>query len=158
MFRGIFQSAIDAKGRSSLPVKFREVLTDTFGDERFFITNSGPVNLGDGTYGRGLSAYPYTEWLAFEKKVTQGGGFTAAQLNSIRRLIVAPAVECSSDRQGRVLVPPHLRETAGLERDIVYVGSLKKIEIWNLAAWQQVIGQAEKDFPSDTAALADLGL
>jgi transcriptional regulator MraZ len=158
MFRGIFQSTIDAKGRSSMPAKFREVLCERFGDERFFITNSGPVDLGNGDYGRGLSIYPYNEWLAFEEKVAQGGGFTAAQLNSVRRLIMAPAVECSADRQGRMLVPPHLREAATLDRDIVFVGSLKKIELWSQAAWQQVMSQAERDFPSDTAALADLGL
>ncbi len=158
MFRGIFQNTIDAKGRTSMPARFRDVFAESFGDERFFLTNSGPVDLGNGVFGRGLSAYPFREWLAFEEKVAQGGGFTAAQLNSIKRLIVAPAVECAADRQGRVLVPPHLREAATLERDIVFVGSLKKIEIWSQTAWDLVVSQAEKDFPSDTAALADLGL
>jgi MraZ protein len=158
MFRGIFQNTIDAKGRTSMPARFREVFSEGFGDERFFMTNSGPVDLGNGVFGRGLSVYPYGEWLAFEEKMAQGGGFTAAQLNSIKRLIIAPAVECAADRQGRVLVPPHLRETAALDRDIVFVGSLKKIEIWSQVAWDLVVSQAEKDFPSDTAALADLGL
>lgn len=158
MFRGIFQTTIDAKGRTSMPARFREVLSESFGDERFFVTNSGPVDLGGGLFGRGLSVYPYREWLAFEEKVAQGSGFTAAQLNSIRRLIVAPAVECAADRQGRVLVPPHLRDAAALERDIIFVGSLKKIEIWSQVAWEKVLAQAEKDFPSDTATLAELGL
>src|SRR5919197_6466191 len=101
MFRGIYQNTIDAKGRTSMPARFRDAFTESFGDERFFITNSGPVDLGGGVFGRGLSVYPYKEWLTFEEKVAQGGGFTAAQLNSIRRLIIAPAVECAADRQGR---------------------------------------------------------
>lgn len=158
MFRGLFQNTVDAKGRTSMPAKFREVLSETFGDDRFIITNSGPVELGSGLFARGLSIYPYPEWLALEEKVAKGSGFTFAQLNSINRLILAPGVECSADRQGRMLIPPHLRSAAALERDIVFVGSQKKIEIWSQAEWEKVISQAEKDFPANTQALAELGL
>lgn len=158
MFRGFFQNIIDAKGRASMPARFRDVLSETYGDERFFITNSGPVALGNGDFSRGLAVYPYREWLAFEEKVDKGSGFTSAQLNSVKRLILAPAVECTADKLGRVLLPPHLRELAALEREIVFVGALKKIEIWSLGEWEKAVRQAEKDFPADTAALAELGL
>ena len=158
MFRGIFLNTVDAKGRTSMPARFREILTETYGDERFFMTNSGPVELGSGIFARGLSIYPYQEWFALEEKVVKGAGFTFAQLNSITRLILAPGVECSADRQGRVLIPPHLRSAAALEREIVFVGSQKKIEIWSQAEWERVTGQAEKDFPANTQALAELGL
>jgi len=158
MFRGIYQTSIDAKGRTSMPAKFREVLSETFGDERFIITNSGPVDLGNGVFSRGLSVYPLSEWLILEEKLERGSGFTAAQLNSIKRIILAPATECIADKQGRVLVPPNLRSAAALERDIVFVGSLKKVEIWSQVEWEKVVGQAEKDFPADTQALAELGL
>ena len=158
MFRGIFQNTVDVKGRTSMPARFREVLTDTYRDDRFVITNSGPVELGSGIFARGLSIYPYKEWLALEEKVAKGAGFTFAQLNSINRLILAPGVECAADKQGRVLIPPHLRSAAALERDIVFVGSQKKIEIWSQAEWERVTSQAEKDFPANTQALAELGL
>ncbi|HLO24913.1 MAG TPA: division/cell wall cluster transcriptional repressor MraZ [Geobacteraceae bacterium] len=158
MFRGIFQNTVDAKGRTSMPARFREVLTETYGDDRFVITNSGPVELGSGIFARGLSIYPYREWLALEEKVSKGAGFTFAQLNSINRLILAPGVECTADKQGRVLIPPHLRSAAALERDIVFVGSQKKVEIWSQAEWERVTSQAEKDFPANTQALAELGL
>ncbi|HEX8960425.1 MAG TPA: division/cell wall cluster transcriptional repressor MraZ [Geobacteraceae bacterium] len=158
MFRGLFQTTVDAKGRTSMPARFREVLGDTFRDDRFVITNSGPVDLGGGQFARGLSIYPYQEWLALEEKVVKGVGFSFAQLNSINRLILAPGVECVADKQGRVLIPPHLRSSATLERDIVFVGSQKKIEIWSQAEWERVISQAEKDFPANTQALAELGL
>ena len=158
MFRGIFQNTVDAKGRTSMPARFREVLTETYGDDRFIITNSGPVELGSGIFARGLSIYPHQEWLALEEKMAKGSGFTFAQLNSINRLILAPGVECIADRQGRVLIPPHLRNAAVLERDIVFVGSQKKIEIWSQAEWERVTSQAEKDFPANTQALAELGL
>jgi len=158
MFRGIFLNTVDAKGRTSMPARFREVLTETYSNDRFVITNSGPVELGSGIFARGLSIYPYREWLALEEKVAQGSGFTFAQLNSINRLILAPGVECAADRQGRVLIPPHLRTAAVLERDIVFVGSQKKVEIWSQAEWERVTSQAEKDFPANTQALAELGL
>jgi MraZ protein len=158
MFRGIFQNAVDVKGRTSMPARFREVLAETYRDDRFVITNSGPVELGSGIFARGLSIYPYKEWLALEEKVAKGAGFTFAQLNSINRLILAPGVECAADKQGRVLIPPHLRSAAVLERDIVFVGSQKKIEIWSQAEWERVTSQAEKDFPANTQALAELGL
>ena len=160
MFRGIFETTIDVKGRTSLPAKFREVMVETFGDERFFITNANPVRLGDGETSSGLVIYPHREWLALEDKIQSGSGLglTSAQLDAVRRRIVAPAMECGADKLGRVLVPPHLRKSATLEREIVFVGALKKVEIWSQPAWEKVQAQAEKDFPVDTAALAELGL
>jgi MraZ protein len=157
MFGGEIYTTIDGKGRTSMPAKFREVFSDTFGDERFYITKC-LVNMGDGTVSRGLSVYPYGEWQSLQDKMDNGvSGLTAAQVNSIKRLILAPGVECVADRQGRVLIPPTLRAYASLERDIVFVGTRKKIEIWNQESWDQVCRQAEADFPDDTAALADLG-
>jgi MraZ protein len=158
MFRGIFNNTIDGKGRTSMPARFREIFTESFGDERFVITNSIPVNLGNDTYCRGLTVYPYNEWLAIEEKIDQGVGLTPTELNSIKRLIIAPATECVADRQGRVLLPANLRSYAAIERDIVFVGMRKKIEIWDLETWNKVFGQAEKDIPGGTLASAELGL
>jgi MraZ protein len=102
--------------------------------------------------------YPYNEWLAIEEKIDQGVGLTPTELNSIKRLIIAPATECVADRQGRVLLPANLRSYAAIERDIVFVGMRKKIEIWDLETWNKVFGQAEKDIPGGTLASAELGL
>lgn len=158
MFRGIFQNTIDSKGRTSMPARFRDIFTESFGDERFIVTNSIPVKLGNDDFCRGLTVYPFNEWLAIEEKVDKGAGLTPTELNSIKRLIIAPATECTADKQGRVLLPPNLRSYAELDRDIVFVGMRKKIEIWDLEAWNKVFGQAEKDIPSGTLASAELGL
>lgn len=158
MFSGEHLTTIDAKGRTSIPVRMREVLLESFGDERFVLTKC-PVDLGSGLVSRGLSLYPLSEWRGLLERLDQkGGGFTGTQLNSIKRLIVAPGVECCADKQGRVLIPPSLRDYADLERDIVFVGMRTKVEVWSQESWQNVCRQAEKDFPADTAALADLGL
>lgn len=158
MFSGEHYNSIDNKGRTSVPAKLRDVFVGTFGDERFVVTKC-LVDVGDGNFCRGLTIYPMTEWQALQERVEKGGnGLTAAQLNSIRRLILAPGVECISDKQGRVLIPPTLRTYAALEKDIVFVGIQRKVELWSLEMWDKVCSQAEKDFPGDTAALADLGL
>lgn len=160
MFRGIFETTIDVKGRTSLPAKFREVLIEKFNDARFFITKSSPVSLGKGKFTAGLVIYPYKEWNVVEEKLQNGAGLglTSAQLDSVKRTMVASAVDCTADKIGRVLVPPNLRKYASLEREIVFVGSLIKIEIWSLAEWEKVLAQDMKNFPADTQALAELGL
>ncbi|EHP88033.1 MraZ protein [Geobacter metallireducens RCH3] len=158
MFRGIYETTIDAKGRTSLPARFRDVLVESFGDERFFVTNSVPVDLGGGVYSSGLLIFPYQEWFIFVESFLNGKGLTSAQRNSIMRTIVAPAVECSADKLGRVLVPPHLRKNAVLEREILFVGAMKKVEIWSQSEWDKVRAHDMKAFPSDSEAVAELGL
>ena len=116
------------------------------------------MKLGNDQFCRGLTVYPYNEWLTIEERIDKGIGMTPTELNSIKRLIVAPAIECVADKQGRILLPANLRSYAALERDIVFVGMRKKIEIWDLDAWNKVFDQAEKDIPSGTLASAELGL
>lgn len=158
MFRGIFETSIDAKGRTSLPAKFREVLVDVHGDERFFITNSSPVDLGGGGFSTGLLIFPYKKWFEFEENFRASRGLTSAQRNSVMRTIISPATECSVDKLGRLLIPPHLRKSAALEREILFVGVLDKIEVWSQAEREKVRVQDMRNFPSDTEAIAELGL
>ncbi len=141
-----------------MPARFRDVFSESFGDDKFIITNSIPVGVEGNIVCRGLTVYPLNEWLSIEERIDNGTGMTPTELNSIKRLIVAPATECSADKQGRVLLPPHLRTYATLDRDIVFVGMRKKIEIWGLEEWNKVFDQAEKDIPSGTLASAQLGL
>lgn len=160
MFRGKFETTIDAKGRTSIPAKFREVLVDTFGDERFFLTKSSPVRLDEGRVCYGLVIYPYHEFLALEERLKDGSdlGWSVAQLASVRRTVLVPAVECSADKLGRVLVPSDLRKTAELDREIHFVGMQTKIDIYSQATWAKVCEQDEQNFPIDSPALAGLGL
>ena len=158
MFRGIFETTIDAKGRTSLPARFREILIGTHGDERFFLTNSAPVNLGDGQYSSGLLVFPYKEWFDFEENFRATKGLTSEQRKSIMHTIVAPAQECCADKLGRFLIPPTFRRDASLEREIQFVGTMDRIEIWSMSEWDKVRAQNMKNFPSGTEAAAELGL
>lgn len=120
MFMGEFNHSIDSKGRIIIPSKFREALGDEF-----------VITLGlDGC----LFAYPNDEWQAFvEKLKTLPGTKDARQL---QRYFMAGAAACEADKQGRILIPSKLRENAALDKDIVFVGVLNKIEIWSKERWE----------------------
>jgi MraZ protein len=157
-FRGVCPTTIDGKGRTSLPVRFRETLVESFGDDRFFLTNAPPVDLEGGGYGFGLLIFPYKEFFSFEENFLNIKGLTSAQRESIINIVINPAVELTVDKLGRFLVPPHLRKSAVLERDILFVGAMDKIKIWSQSEWDKVQIQHVRNFPSGTEAAAELGL
>jgi MraZ protein len=159
IFGGETPSTIDGKGRTCIPAKFRDSLAGSAGEARFILTKAAPVDLGDGTFGRGLSVYPLTEWQTIKKKILANeGGFTSVQLNSIKRQIINPAEECCADKLGRVLVPASLRTHACLERDIWFVGMGQRFDIWSKETYSRVNAQDEKNFPLESEALAALGI
>ena len=159
LFGGENPSTIDGKGRTCIPARFRDSLVSLSGEECFVITKAAPVDLGDGTFGRGLSIYPLPEWRIIKKKILANeGGFTSVQLNSIKRQIINPAEECGADKLGRVLVPASLRAHAGLERDIWFVGMGQRFDIWSKDTYSRVNAQDEKNFPLESEALAALGI
>jgi len=159
MFGGESLTTIDTKGRTSIPAKFREVLVSYFADERFVLTKSSPVDFDDGSFGRGLSVYPLNEWLELEKKILANeGNLPLAQLNSLKRLVLGPAQDCSADKLGRVLIPPALRLHANLDRDLYFVGMGRRFDIWARETYCRINMQDERNFPQDSAALAALGI
>lgn len=148
LFQGEFNNAIDAKGRASIPARFRDVLSSVFGDERLMVTQN------DG----GLAAYPIQEWGKVLEKVTS---LPAGPLkDAINLALISPAVECSFDKQGRIQLSKAQRCYAGLEseiREIVVVGSINKIMIWNRAMHAEIRKHAEILLKTEPQALYDLG-
>lgn len=157
-FRGVYPTTIDGKGRTSLPARFRDILVESFGDDRFFLTNSSPVDLGGGIYSSGLLIFPYKEFSLFEEKFQDSKGLTPVQRASIIDIIINPAVELSVDKLGRFLIPPQLRKNACLERDVLFVAAMDKIKIWSQSEWDKVQVQNIRNFPSGSEAAAELGL
>ena len=147
MFRGRFEHTIDPKGRISIPSKFREILVDKY-DERLVITNN---------YDGNLVAYPFAEWQIVEEKASKLPTLKKEVADFIR-FFISGATECPIDKLGRILIPPLLREHAKLERDIVLVGTLKRVEIWAKARWEVTITKAQENADEARAILADLGL
>ena len=146
MFRGRFEHIIDPKGRVSIPVKFRELLTEKY-DDRLILTN----------FDRCLVAYPYEEWRFLEEKVSSLS-MVKKEVKSFQRFFVSGAVECPIDKLGRILIPPTLRNYAQMERSVVFAGMLKKFEIWGMERWLEEIKRSEDDFEGIGSTLAELGI
>lgn len=154
IFGGENPSSIDSKGRTCIPAKFREALVQHFGEERFVITKAQPINVGEGGYARGLSVYPLGVWADIKRKILANeGGYTSLQLDSVKRQFLNPAEECGTDKLGRVLIPGSLREHAGLERDIWFVGMDRRFDIWSRETYNRVNAQDEKNLPLDLTAI-----
>ena len=137
MFRGVFEHQIDAKGRTSLPAKLREVLVGTY-DERLILTTAlDPC----------LHAYPVREWEELENALAKRNPMEPG-VKTLMRLYVASAQECPVDKLGRVLVPPSLRAHAKLEKDVVWAGMVKVIELWSNDGWQKAREEARTEADS----------
>jgi MraZ protein len=146
MFRGRFEHSIDPKGRVSIPSKFREILTTNY-DERLIITNF------DGC----LWGYPYAEWQVIEDKVAALPQMKS-EVKAFQRVFISAATECPIDKQGRILIPPTLRDYAGIAKDLIFVGMTKRVEIWASDRWQKVFEQSQDSMNQMGDKLADLGL
>lgn len=122
MFMGEYSHTIDAKGRLIIPSRLREAL----GEE--FIVTKGL----DGC----LFAYPREEWTLFEEKLG-ALPLTNSNARKFSRFFLAGAATAELDKQGRILIPPVLREFAGLEKEAVLVGVSRRVEIWSRERWEE---------------------
>jgi MraZ protein len=147
MFRGRFEHAIDAKGRVSIPAKFRELLAEK-NDERLIVTNN---------FDRCLVAYPYDEWRALEEKVASFPT-TKKEVKSFQRFFISGAVECPVDKLGRILVPPTLRGYAEFSKNVVFLGMLQRFEIWSQERWLEEHRWTQEHLDEIQTAMAELGL
>ena len=120
MFMGEHSHSIDVKGRLILPVKFREEL-----GEKFVITRG---------LDSCLTVYTLEDWAHFASEMSKQAT-TKANVRSLKRFFFGGAAEVECDKQGRILIPAHLRSHAKLERDVVVVGAADKVEIWSRPEW-----------------------
>ncbi|MBV9576093.1 MAG: division/cell wall cluster transcriptional repressor MraZ [Gammaproteobacteria bacterium] len=126
MFRGITGMNIDAKGRIVMPTRYRE---------RLQLDNEGKLVLTIDTEELCLLLYPLREWEEIEKKLASLPSFNPAA-RRIQRLLVGHATDTEMDGQGRILLPPLLREYARLNKRAVLVGQGKKFELWDETHWE----------------------
>jgi len=123
VFIGEYEHSVDAKGRLIMPAKLREDIGDKF------VVTKGL----DGC----LFAYSQTEWLNFEEKL-KTLPLTNKNARDFVRFFLAGATECEIDKQGRFLISGNLRNYAALEKEVVIVGVLNRIEIWNKDKWNNL--------------------
>ena len=150
MFRGRYEHSIDAKGRTSVPSRFREVMTAQ-GDSKLVLTTGLDAC---------LVAYPIAEWIAFEDRLSLLPQFDA-DVVTLKRIYVSGAVECDVDKVGRWLIPAALRKHARLKRDALWAGMGAFIELWSKETFEGLRKDALSDDGRRLAIskrLAELGL
>jgi len=141
LFSGEYQHTLDVKGRVIMPSKFRASLGDSFVITRGLDNN--------------LLVYSLDEWQKFYEKLST---LPLSNKNSrnFSRYFLASAVECETDKQGRVLIPQPLKEAAKLSKDITIIGNGNKLEIWSSEVWNDHIDSIDTDELADN--LCELGI
>jgi MraZ protein len=125
MFRGANLVQLDAKGRLTLPTRYRTQLLST-AETNLIVT----INTEEAC----LLLYPLREWEVIEKKIQALPSFHKAT-RRIQRLLIGHATDVELDGSGRFLLPPLLREYASLDKQVMLIGQGKKFEIWSEALW-----------------------
>lgn len=138
---------IDAKNRMSLPAPFRQELQRR-SDHPPILTNAHEC----------LDLYPYEDWLAFEEQIV-GISSVDPEAQAYARMVISGATECPVDKQGRILVPPHLREYAALDREVTVAGVGPKIELWDKGRFESSLTNTHARYPEmATSVAAKLGM
>ncbi len=131
MFLGEYQHSLDDKGRVVLPAKFRDSLADgcviTKGQERC------------------LYVFPMDRWESEVERVRRLPR-TNRRNRNYSRTFFAGASDQSLDKQGRIMIPPALREYGGLEKEATVVGVADRIEIWATPQWETVSAEADESY------------
>lgn len=146
MFTGQSVHQIDSKGRVSIPAAMRT--------EMLRRSERTPMLMRSGDH---LKLYPYEVW---EEQAERLGSLTFPQprVEAFRRYIATGTVPCPFDAQGRILIPPRLREKAGLAKEVVIAGVLTHIEIWNRERFEKAEDRAEAQLLEDQGEVAKLDL
>lgn len=123
MFLGEYSHTIDDKGRLTIPARFRGELAAGLVVTRGFDQN--------------LVVYPINEW---EKLATDIMSRPVSDTNvrEFRRRVFSGAIDLEPDRQGRILLPPYLREFAAIQNEVTLVGMYNYIELWQADSWSAV--------------------
>ncbi|HBG21005.1 MAG TPA: division/cell wall cluster transcriptional repressor MraZ [Desulfobulbaceae bacterium] len=144
-FRSRSEHILDAKGRLNFPSRFRDVLRQ-----------SGPEILMVAPWKDHLRAYPLAEWEALETKLLSQGG--EPDIVKFVRYVVGGVVECSLDKQGRILLPPDLRSDASLTKEVILSGMIDWVEIWDKGALLAENDTARNGFEDYKASLYKMGI
>ena len=146
MFRGSSFHNLDPKGRLIIPARFRDVLKQSSVDGLM-------VSKMDGA----LFCYTFEQWHKLEERIVNLA-VKNDNMRRFRRIFIGGAFECLLDKQGRILIPPSLRQYAGLNKEIVLVGVLHHFEIWSRESWLEEDNKfrgdlKDEDMRNEVAAL-----
>jgi MraZ protein len=143
MFIGQYRHTLDDKGRLSVPVKFRDQLS-----EGLVVTRG---------LDRSLFLYPKKEWERLASKLA-ALPLGKADTRAMSRLMLAGAMEAEIDASGRVTIPPYLRAYASLAKRVIVTGLYDRIEVWDEETWNAYCARTEREGDEIAERLGDQGL
>ncbi|MCL5292448.1 MAG: division/cell wall cluster transcriptional repressor MraZ [Actinobacteria bacterium] len=144
MFYGQYRHSLDEKGRLIMPAKYREPLADGLMMTRAI---DDPCIL----------VYTRTEWPGLERKLLEKLPVISNDIaRRAQRVVFSNASEEEISKQGRISIPFHLREYAGIEKDVVIAGNGSWLEIWSLENWEKHARESEEKVTGE--ALAQFGI
>lgn len=143
MFIGQYQGTIDEKGRISIPSKFRTQL------KKNVVITRGLDN--------SLFLYGMDEWKKLAEKLATLP-LATANTRAFSRLMLAGAMDCEVDKQGRIIMPGYLKEFSKIDKKIVFAGLYNRIEIWSEELWEAYKQQTEKESNAIAEQLGTLGV
>ena len=148
MFRGSSFHTIDAKGRIIIPTRFRDVIKAD-GADGVMISRMDNCLVG----------FVFNDWRKIEAKILAMAE-KSENMRRFRRVFIGGAFECNGDKQDRILIPPSLRQYAGLDREIVLVGVLDHFEVWSRENWDNENMRLEEDMKQEEVRneIARLGI
>lgn len=141
MFLGEYTHNIDDKGRITIPAKFRGMLAAGLVVTRGFDQN--------------LMLFPMDGWEEMARRIAERP-LSDEDVRAFRRRVFSGAVDLIPDRQGRIILPPYLREFAGIADEVVIAGMFNYVELWNPNAWVGVRESVESN--EDAARWEDIGI
>lgn len=136
---GEFEATVDAKGRFLLPAGLKKQLLD---GEKVFVINRGIEKC--------LTLYPLKSWNPIIEQIAAKSDFDA-NVRNFRRAFMAGATHVELDSAGRMLLPPSLKQWAGIEKDIILSGALVKVEIWDVKRYKEFFHDMSTDQYSSLA-------
>ena len=146
MLRGSYSAKIDAKGRLKIPNAFRALVEEAHGKSLFVTSLSGDF----------VRVYPMPIWLGLEERLARMPSTHPARLKFLDRVNYFGQVG-EFDSQGRVLVPPRLRDAAGMSGDVDVLGQIKYLDVWSHDRFVAKM-QREPFTDDDAKAMAEFGV
>lgn len=141
MFLGEYKHTLDEKARLTIPAKFRGLLASGLVVTRGFDQN--------------LMLFPVEGWQELAQRISQRP-LADEDVRMFRRRLFSGAVDLIPDRQGRILLPPYLRDFAAIQNDVIITGMFNYLELWNSDAWDDIRQSIERN--DDVGRWEDLGI
>lgn len=148
VFNGRFEHSLNGQGRTSLPKTFRDQLV-AMSVDHMFVTNEIVRDL------ECLVAYTPAGWVAFLEDFKKNLSPMDPNYDDIVGYSISGAQKISFDDAGRILIPGDLREMAGLNKDIMFIGAVNRIEIWDKEKWARRVEINKRNYQQSKQAYAE---